>query len=182
MPDPKEPSEVVPKEPEIVMEGGTGTNVAIPVRINAGVKFTLLKNHFVAALEKDGDVMMLLLAPTDSAGQEGMTIQEMVEEVRKLMGAKEGDKEVADMETQLNSTVNSMSDPKKAGGGFNPMSIRIYVQQAFLYYRSAKKEDGTEEKELEYAFSLKADTSKLLGSIDLFTLDEILFFRVEDKP
>ena len=71
MPDPKEPSEVVPKEPEIVMEGGTGTNVAIPVRINAGVKFTLLKNHFVAALEKDGDVMMLLLAPTDSAGQEG---------------------------------------------------------------------------------------------------------------
>ena len=111
MPDPKEPSEVVPKEPEIVMEGGTGTSVAIPVRINAGVKFTLLKNHFVAALEKDGDVMMLLLAPTDSAGQEGMTIQEMVEEVRKLMGAKEGDKEVADMETQLNSTVNSMSDP-----------------------------------------------------------------------
>ena len=55
------------------------------------------------------------------------------------------------------------------------MSIRIYVQQAFLYYRSAKKEDGTEEKELEYAFSLKADTSKLLGSIDLFTLDEIYF-------
>ena len=35
--------------------------------------------------------------------------------------------------------------------------------------------DGTEEKELEYAFSLKADTSKLLGSIDLFTLDEIYF-------
>ena len=30
MPDPKEPSEVVPKEPEIVMEGGTGTSVAIP--------------------------------------------------------------------------------------------------------------------------------------------------------
>ena len=172
MPDPKEPSEVVPKEPEIVMEGGTGTDVTIPVRINAGVKFTLLKNHFVAALEKDGDVMMLLLAPTDSAGGEGMTIQEMVEEVKKLMGAKEGDEEVKKMETQLNSTVNSMSDPKKAGGGFDPMSIRIYVQQAFLYYRSAK-EDGTEEKELEYAFSLKADTSKLLGSIDLFTLDEI---------
>ena len=162
MPDPKEPSEVVPKEPEIVLEGGTGTDVAIPVRINAGVKFTLLKNHFVAALEKDGDVMMLLLAPTDSAGQEGMTIQEMVEEVKQLMGAKEGDKEVADMETQLNSTVSSMSDPKKAGSGFDPMSIRIYVQQAFLYYRSAKKEDGTKEKELEYAFSLKADTSKLL--------------------
>lgn len=175
MPDPKETGEVVPTKTETVMEGGVGTGVAIPVRINAGVKFTLLKNHYVAAIEKDGDVMMLLLAPTDSAGQEGMTIQEMVGEVKKLMGAKDGDPEIKGMEDQLNGTVQSMSDPNKAGKGFDPMSIRIYVQQAFLYYRSAKKEDGTTEKELEYAFSLKADTSKLLSSMDLFTLDEIYF-------
>lgn len=175
MPDPeKEKKEVVPGgEGEVTVEGA-GTDVAIPVRINAGVKFTLLKNHFVAALEKDGDVMMLLLAPTDSAGQEGMTIQEMVNEVKKLMGAKEGDPEVAGMEEQLNETVQNMSDPSKTGSGFDPMSIRIYVQQAFLYYRSAKK-DGTAQKDLEYAFSLKADTSKLLKSMDLFTLDEIYF-------
>lgn len=175
MADPKEVGGVVPVESGTVTEGGTGTSVAIPVRINAGVKFTLLKNHFVAALEKNGDVMMLLLAPTDSAGNNGMTIQEMVEEVKKLMGAKKDDPEIANMETQLNSTVSSMSDPEKAKNGFDPMSIRIYVQQAFLYYRTAKKADGTSEKELEYAFSLKADTSKLLGSMDLFTLDEIYF-------
>lgn len=176
MPDPKETGEVVPAESGTVTEGGTGTGVAIPIRINAGVKFTLLKNHFVAALEKNGDVMMLLLAPTDSAGREGMTIQEMVTEVTKLMGAKKDDPEIQGMETQLNSTVQSMSDPKKAEGGFNPMSIRIYVQQAFLYYRTEKKADNTTEKNMEYAFSLKADTSKLLGSMDgLFTLDEIYF-------
>lgn len=176
MPDPeKEKKEVVTGgEGEVTVEE-TGTDVTIPVRINAGVKFTLLKNHFVAALEKDGDVMMLLLAPTDSAGQEGMTVQEMVNEVKKLMGAKEGDPEVEGMEKQLNGTVQSMSDPSKTESGFDPMSIRIYVQQAFLYYRSAKKEDGTTQKELEYAFSLKADTSKLLKSMDLFTLDEIYF-------
>lgn len=172
MPDPKEEK----KEVEIVSNvEGAGTAVAIPVRINAGVKFTLLKNHYVAALEKNGDVMMLLLAPTDSAGREGMTIQEMVNEVTKLMGAKKDDPEIKGMETQLNSTVQSMSDPQKAEGGFDPMSIRIYVQQAFLYYRTEKKPDGTKEKNMEYAFSLKADTSKLLGSMDLFTLDEIYF-------
>lgn len=172
MPDPREEK----KEVEIVSAvEGAGTAVAIPVRINAGVKFTLLKNHYVAALEKNGDVMMLLLAPTDSAGREGMTIQEMVNEVTKLMGAKKDDPEIKGMETQLNSTVQSMSDPQKAEGGFDPMSIRIYVQQAFLYYRTEKKTDGTTEKNMEYAFSLKADTSKLLGSMDLFTLDEIYF-------
>ncbi|MBS7009169.1 hypothetical protein [Anaerostipes sp.] len=175
MPETKEPKTEVVPEQEGSVTTAAGTEVSIPVRINAGVKFTLLKNHFVAALEKDGDVMMLLLSPTDSAGQEGMTVQEMVEEVKKLMGAKDDDPEIKSMETQLNSTVSGMSDPDKTKGGFDPMSIRIYVQQAFLYYRSAKKEDGTKEKELEYAFSLKADTSKLLGKMDLFTLDEIYF-------
>ena len=106
------------------------------------IRLTYLMNDLLNAVDRDviglqvGVELSYLTVPE----------QEMVEEVRKLMGAKEGDKEVADMETQLNSTVNSMSDPKKAGGGFNPMSIRIYVQQAFLYYRPAKKEDGTEEK------------------------------------
>lgn len=176
MPETKEPkTEVMPGQENSVTTAA-GTEVSIPVRINAGVKFTLLKNHFVAALEKDGDVMMLLLAPTDSAGNNGMTIQEMVEEVKNLMGAKKDDPEIANMETQLNSTVSSMSDPEKAKSGFDPMSIRIYVQQAFLYYRTEKKADNTTEKNMEYAFSLKADTSKLLGSMDgLFTLDEIYF-------
>lgn len=177
MADTKDPkTEVVPNPDGAISTELAGTSAAIPVRINAGVKFTLLKNHFVAALEKDGDVMMLLLAPTDSAGQEGMTVKEMVDEVKKLMGAKDGDPEVAKMESELKGTVEGMSDPEKAKSGFDPMSIRIYVQQAFLYYRTGgKNEDGTVKKELEYAFSLKADTSKLLGKMDLFTLDEIYF-------
>lgn len=140
MADTKDPkTEVVPNPDGAVFTELTGTSAAIPVRINAGVKFTLLKNHFVAALEKDGDVMMLLLAPTDSAGQEGMTVKEMVDEVKKLMGAKDGDPEVAKMESELKGTVEGMSDPEKAKSGFDPMSIRIYVQQAFLYYRTGEK-------------------------------------------
>lgn len=151
------------------------TALAIPVRINAGVKFTLLKNRFVAALQKDGDVMMLLLAPTDSGGMAGMSIQEMVDEVAKLMGTKKEDSEIQEMEKQLNGTVGSMTDSEKVKEGFDPMSITVYVQKAFLYYRTEKKADGKTEKNLEYAFSLKADMSKLLGEMDLFTLDEIYF-------
>ncbi len=151
---------------QVTEERKEGNN--IPVKVNAGIKFTLLKNNFVAALQKEDKVLSILLAPTNAPGENGITIKEMVDEIKDLMGAKDNDPEVQDMTNQLENTVSSVGE-----GGLDPMEIKIFLQQAFLYYRSA--EDGSEKsvKSLEYAFSLRVDTSKLLKKMDFFNLDEV---------
>lgn len=111
----------------------------IPVKVNAGIKFTLLKNHFVAALQKDDEALSILLAPTESSEEKGITIKEMVEEIKGLMGAESDDSEVNEMENQLKDTVSAVGNKKVEGeGGFDPMAIEIFLQQAFLYYRSER--------------------------------------------
>lgn len=144
----------------------------IPVKVNAGIRFTLLKNHFVAALQKDEKALSILLMPTDSPEEKGITVREMVEEIKGLMGAGSDDPEVRDMEQQLTDTVRSVGD-EKAEGGFDPMAIEIFLQQAFLYYRSEEDESGGKVKKLEYAFSLRVDAAKMLKQMDFFSLDEI---------
>lgn len=149
----------------------------IPVKVNAGIKFTLLKNNFVAALQKDEEALSILLVPTNVPGEKGITIREMVDEIKEMIGAGDDDPEVNDMTKQLEDTVNSVGD-QKAEGGFDPMAIEIFLQQAFLYYRSGKNESGGDQpgnpaKTLEYAFSLRVDTKKMLKKMDFFSLDEI---------
>lgn len=166
-----EKKEVIPQEevrPEVISQEEKN----IPVKVNAGIKFTLLKNNFMAALQKDEDALSILLAPTHSPGENGITIQEMVKEIKELMGAKDDDPEVKDMEEQLENTVSSVGN-QEAPGGFDPLAIEIYLQQAFLYYRSGKDGAGNTAKKLEYAFSLRVDTTKMLKKMDFFSLDEI---------
>ncbi len=140
----------------------------IPVKVNAGIKFTLLKNDFVAVLQKENKVLSILLAPTNAPGENGITIKEMVDEIKELMGVEDNDnnQEIKDMTKQLKDTVGSV-------GKGDPMEIAIFLQQAFLYYRSAEDALGKPVKSLEYAFSLRVDTSKLLDKIGFFNLNEV---------
>ncbi|MCM1121510.1 MAG: hypothetical protein NC416_02895 [Eubacterium sp.] len=149
----------------------------ISVKVNAGIRFTLLKNNFVAALQKDEEALSILLVPTNAPGEKGITIREMVDEIKEMIGAGDDDPEVNDMTKQLEDTVNSVGN-QNVEGGFHPMEIEIFLQQAFLYYRLGKNESGGDEsgnsaKTLEYAFSLRVDTTKMLKKMDFFSLDEI---------
>ncbi len=151
---------------QVTEERKEGNN--IPVKVNAGIKFTLLKNNFVAALQKEDKVLSILLAPTNAPGKNGITIKEMVGEIKELMRAEDNDPEVQDMTNQLENTVSSVGE-----GGLDPMEIKIFLQQAFLYYRLEKDDSGESVKNLEYAFSLRVDTSKLLKEMDFFNLNEV---------
>ncbi len=113
-------------------------------------------------------MLSILLAPTNAPGENGITIKEMVDEIKELMGAKDNDPEVQDMTNQLENTVSSVGE-----GSINPMEIEIFLQQAFLYYRSSADDSEKSVKSLEYAFSLRVDTSKLLKKMDFFNLDEV---------
>lgn len=144
----------------------------IPVKVNAGIRFTLLKNKFAAALQKDEEALSILLTPTNAPGENGITIRDMVDEIKGLMGTGDDDPEVQEMENQLQNTVSSVGD-QKAEGGFDPMAIEIFLQQAFLYYRSGQDASGKPVKKLEYAFSLRVDTTKMLKKMDFFSLDEV---------
>lgn len=156
------------ESPATAQEDGKG----IPVKVNAGIKFTLLKNDFVVAFQKDGNVVSILLAPTNASEKNGMTIQEMVDEIKKLMGVGSEDTEVKGLEEQLQKTVKSVGKTE-GDDSFKPMEITISLQQAFLYYRSETNGSEKTVKDLEYAFSLSVDMSKMLDKIDIFNLKEI---------
>lgn len=134
------------------------------INVNLGAKFTILKTNLVAALQKSEKKWQVLVAPTDAAANAGMSVKEIVEEIQKLMG---GDpKEVDGLETQLLGAVESVSQPS---GAFDPMSIRFYLRQVFVYY-----EKGEETSSTEYAFSIEVDTSDMLKNIGVFNLDSIV--------
>lgn len=150
-------------------------NANLPVCVNAGIKFKLFSAHFVAAVQKDEKALQVLLAPADAEENEGITIKQIVSEIRGLMGAKEGEKnpELEGMEKQLESTVGGMANKEAVDldKAFDPMAIRVFIRQAFVYYR---KEAGEGAKSsLEYAFSLQIDQSKMLKKMEVFELNGI---------
>lgn len=137
------------------------------INVNVAAKFTILKTDLVAALKKTGNNWKMLVAPTDAVANQGMTIGEIVEEIKSLMGGS--DEAVAGLNEQLENEVSNMaSDNQK--GGFDPKSIKLYLRQVFVYYEKNESTSGT-----EYAFSLEIDTSQMLKKIGMFNLEGIVF-------
>lgn len=148
------------------------------VNINAGVKFTLFSTHFAAAMQKDDTGLKILLIPSVAEKKEEITIGDMVEEIKSLIAPNDPkNKEVNDMTKQLTSAVNGLAPEDTGGKGtkpedttkaFDPMSIGITIEEAFLYY----EKKGTAST-FEYAFSLSLNTSKLIKQMEVFSLDGI---------
>lgn len=135
---------------------------AAPVKVNASINFVLLNNPFVAALEKNDQATMILLAPSGTQGKESITVGKMIEEVKKLLNKPDDDEEMKALSDNLSNNLKNVTSETEASG---VNSIRFTIEQAFLYY-----EKRGEATKMEYAFSLSVDTSKLLNEVGLFTL------------
>lgn len=172
--DEQEKGELIPAGGEKPLDQALA-DANLPVCVNAGIKFKLFSAHFVAAVQKDEKALQVLLAPADAEENEGITIEKIVSEIRGLMGVQKDEKnpELEGMEKQLVSTVGGVTKKEavEPGKAFDPMAIRVFIRQAFVYYR---KETGEGAKSsLEYAFSLQIDPSKMLKKMEVFELNEI---------
>lgn len=156
---------------------------ASAIKVNANVNFVLFNNPFVAALEKDQEAMMLLLAPSGTEGRKSITVGDMISEVKKLLGKGDEDEDIKKLSADLESNLANVAtvpepevqlDPDDPDAPLNPSApsdqtgvktIRFTIEQAFLYY-----EKRGEQTSMEYAFSLSIDTSKLLKEVGIFQL------------
>lgn len=164
---------------------------ASAIKVNANVNFVLFKNPFVAALEKDEEAMMLLLAPSSTEGRKSITVGEMIDEVKKLLGKGDEDEDIKKLSADLESNLSNVAEipgpveaeapadpaapdeedpdapvvPVVSEGETGVKTIRFTIEQAFLYYEKRGAESST-----EYAFSLSVDTSKLLREVGIFQL------------
>lgn len=137
------------------------------IGINIGAEFTILKADLTAVLQKTGKKWQVLVAPTDTIANQGMTIGEIVDEIKKLMGRAGSQTE--GLEDKLQNTVASMA-AEESQSTFDPKSIKLYLRQVFVYYE--KEGDASTA---EYAFSLEVDTSQMLKNIGMFNLKKICF-------
>lgn len=137
------------------------------IGINIGAEFTILKADLTAVLQKTGKKWQVLVAPTDTIANQGMTIGEIVDEIKKLMGGAGSQTE--GLEDKLQNTVASMA-AEESQSTFDPKSIKLYLRQVFVYYE--KEGDASTA---EYAFSLEVDTSQMLKNIGMFNLKKICF-------
>lgn len=145
------------------------------VHVLAGISFTLLNVEFTAGFEKDDKGFQVLLLPTNQSENNGMSISEMITEIQSLMnnsGAQiEGGKE--QMEEDITNALNGVNSPDKKPGedskaDFKPLELRVYLKQAFLYYKKAG-----ENKTFEYAFQMEINTENMMPDIGLVKLDKL---------
>lgn len=114
-----------------------------------GANFTLLRTPLFAGIQKLGeDGYELLVTPTDNLAGPGMTIQEMVEDINKMMG-KEGNLDAETVQKELSAL--------KPNASVDFSKIRISLNQAFVHYKSS-------DDSVEYAICIMVDAKELLPS------------------
>ncbi|HEX3021469.1 MAG TPA: hypothetical protein VHP81_03650 [Lachnospiraceae bacterium] len=149
---------------ELVVQAGA-------LQAQLGVNFTLLGSDFTAMYEKTEKGYSVLLMPVNQADNKGITIDKLLEDVKKLMGGGDVDA------SQLTDSLNAVQKDSGTSGGktIDVNSIRVFVRTAYLYINSSDQADAaTNTGKTEYAFKLDIDMSSLLPpSIDLINIDTL---------
>lgn len=121
--------------------------------------FMILGTKLVAEYYKNGEQNYFLLMPTDEADARSITVEEMLNDIKILVG------DTLDT-TELINCMNSI--------GISVDKIKVSLKMAYFYMIS----DGTDKNnnKTEYAFHLEIDTSEVLpASFKLFDINKIGF-------
>lgn len=128
------------------------------LKVAFGVDFALIGTDLKAIYEKDGSDYAILLAPSAQKDNQGITIQELIDDIKSITGKVTGEKEVdtEKLETAIKSAVEeSGTEPSEKSVTWS--DVRIRLQMAYLYI--SKK---NEQSDLEYAFQLEVLTEGLI--------------------
>ncbi len=121
--------------------------------------FMILGTKLVAEYYKNGEQNYFLLMPTDETDARSITVEEMLNDIKILVG------DTLDT-TELINCMNSI--------GISVDKIKVSLKMAYFYMIS----DGTDKNnnKTEYAFHLEIDTSEVLpASFKLFDINKIGF-------
>ena len=121
--------------------------------------FMILGTKLVAEYYKNGEQNYFLLMPTDETDARSITVEEMLNDIKILVG------DTLDT-TELIKCMNSI--------GISVDKIKVSLKMAYFYMIS----DGTDKNnnKTEYAFHLEIDTSEVLpASFKLFDINKIGF-------
>lgn len=119
-----------------------------------GIDFSLIGTKLRAVYEKKGeDGYAILLAPSAQEADNGVSIGEVIADIKKLVTGTGSDASTADMEKDLTASMSALS----TGDKFDPCKIIVRLNTAYLYLRKDKEQDV-----LEYAFQLRILTEGLI--------------------
>lgn len=120
-----------------------------------GIDFSLIGTQLHAAYEKMGDGYKILLIPSKQVPDEGISVLDLIEDIKKLMkGISGNEKEEVDT-TGLSNNMEGLAP------GVPLKDLKIKLQMAYLYMNKP----GMASKEapvLEYAFQLQLLATDLI--------------------
>ncbi|WP_294351336.1 hypothetical protein [uncultured Clostridium sp.] len=131
-----------------------------------GAKFKLLGASETAIFSKDKEGYSVLLAPSETEENKGITIKELVTQVNDLI--KNFDSKAKAIEqSEIEGKIDAVAPKDESGKSkFDITNLKVILNQAFLYMKS-------QDKTLEYAFSLTIDSKEVIP-------EEITFLNVEN--
>lgn len=144
------------------------------------VDFSLIGTKLHAMYKKEANGYKILLIPTLQSDNEGVTIQELIDDIKSLTKSVTGSDSLntEELTNALDGAVQESTDEelksKKSTKANLPdtNNIRIILNMAYLYIDKVEKE---EKSQIEYAFNLNILTTGLIPKAleDFVTIDHI---------
>lgn len=151
------------------VENAAGSGVVNALNASIGLDFSLIGSRLHAAYEKNGsDGYAVLLIPSEQNADNGVSIGEVVEDIKKLVKGVDEKADTSSMEKDLESGISGLSQEKGKGSVLDKLIIKL--KMAYLYIRKS-----SQESMLEYAFQLEVITGGMIpeGINQLVDVDHI---------
>lgn len=143
-------------------------------QLAVGIRFIFMGVDLSAYYKKVSNGYEIFLAPTNVENNVQLSVSEIVAEFNKMAGGglKEEDiKNKVDGDVKLAAAAEN-GEPVQLSWD----KIKFCLKMLFLNIKSVKKEDGTEDKSVEYALSLQIIADELFPKdIQIFNVDSLSF-------
>lgn len=137
------------------------------------VDFSLIGTKLHAMYKKEEKGYKILLIPTLQADNEGVTIQQLIDDIKSLTKNVTGEDslDTGELTNALNGAVEEGAGQGKDAKKINANEIRIILNMAYLYICK----DGQQPSQVEYAFNLNILTKGLIPEAisSIVTVDRI---------
>ncbi|MFQ9515040.1 MAG: hypothetical protein ACLRZ9_04340 [Eubacterium sp.] len=139
-----------------------------------GIDFSLIGTQLHAAYEKRGeDGYAILLMPSEQMADNGVSIGEVIEDIKKMVNKVNENADTTGMEADLNEGLSSLSENKGTDQNkFELNKLMVKLQMAYLYIEKTK-----ETSVLEYAFQIQIISKDVIPAAirELVSVDNISF-------
>ena len=134
----------------------TKVSTTNPLNALVGIDFRIFETDLHAGFEKRGsDGYALLVIPTSLEAANGISIGEMIQEIKGLVSGVDENANTDDMEKNLQNGVSGLA--RDDGQKFELDKLMIKLRMAFLYI-----EKTAEKSRIEYAFQLEIITEGMI--------------------